>query len=215
MIAKKINISNLQQRKRRLYEVRDTNCLTCSALLIETNGAHVNHFLSTAVYSAAENGDDENGDMHNSEQLNGESHSTSQPQPFGLPLSLVRKIACMDSEVQRLSSDAARCISKATAIFIEFLAVKSLEKASTFKRKNLKFSDIQAAASHDRRLRDMGLPEFLREDEVFQEIHSGTGKEGKEGKAEMSETAHKGEKENANKQKPLNLRAMTDFYNFT
>ena len=180
--------------------------ITTHFLLIDVSYI-LDTLLSTDIKSAAEDGDDGNGDALTGEQLNADtSHNNSLPQPFGLPLSLVKKIACMDSEVQRLSTDAARCISKATAIFVEFLAVKSLERSSSLKRKNFKFSDIQAAASHDRRLRDMGLPQFLREDEVFQEIHSGTGKAGKEGNDEMSEAVQK------DKHKPLNSRAMTDFY---
>jgi histone H3/H4 len=102
----------------------------------------------------------------------GPSSGPTPPLPFGFPLSLVKKIACMDPDVDRMAGDAVKVLSKATALFVELLATKSYTLATTLKRKNFKYSDIEAVAKKDRRLGDMGLAEMFEKDAAFEEVRT-------------------------------------------
>jgi hypothetical protein len=77
----------------------------------------------------------------------------------------------MDPDVDRLSADGVRALAKATSLFLGLLAAKSLDHARGLKRKNFKFSDIEAVARRDRRMGDMGLAELLADDAAFAEVH--------------------------------------------
>ena len=96
----------------------------------------------------------------------------SAPPPFGLPTSLVKKIITMDSDVQRISADGVRSIAKATDLFLQLLAAKSFREAAQHKRKNLQFKDMEAVAARDRRMKEMGLPEFFASDACFAEVRA-------------------------------------------
>jgi len=132
--------------------------------------------------------------------------------PFDLPTSLVKKIACMDSEVDRMTADAVRAMAKATSLFIGLLATKAYTHAAHLKRKNFKFSDIEAVASKDRRMGDMGLPQTLREDAVFQEVH------GRADAENQNRTANKNKRdaiktgEGDGEEVKEKIRPLTDFF---
>ena len=96
--------------------------------------------------------------------------SAKREQPAMLPLSLVKRIICRDEEVKRVSGDAVRVIAEATGMFIGLLATKSLEYAKAQKRKNFKFSDIEAAARADSRMKEIGLPLSFDHEDVFVEM---------------------------------------------
>lgn len=84
-----------------------------------------------------------------------------------LPLSMVKKLACMDDEVKRVSGDAVRMIAEATGMFLGVLASKSLSHALSKKRKNFKFSDIQHVCRKDKRMMEMGLHVSFENEEPF------------------------------------------------
>ena len=129
--------------------------------------------------------------------------------PFVFPTSLIKKIACMDPDVDRMAADATRALSKATALFVELLATKALNHATHLKRKNFKFSDIEAVGKKDRRMVDMGLPEMFEKDKAFEEVRNRVAQEGqsrKIGKKAGAEGAD-GEEQQQKKMRPL-----TDFF---
>ena len=87
-----------------------------------------------------------------------------------LPLSMVKKLACRDEEVKRVSGDAVRMIAEATGMFLGVLASKSLSHAVSQKRKNFKFSDIEHVSRKDRRMVDMGLHMSFENEEPFRQL---------------------------------------------
>ena len=87
--------------------------------------------------------------------------------PFGLPLSLVKKIMSLDPDVIRISGDGLKAATKATDLFIQLLAKKSGSVAKSHKRRTIKFSDMETAAKRDKRMLDMGLEELLQTDTIF------------------------------------------------
>lgn len=78
----------------------------------------------------------------------------------------------MDPDVSRMSGDATKAIALASTLFIQQLAASSLRHATEHKRKNFKFSDIDSVSRQDHRYVDMGLHDFLKNDKVFQEMHT-------------------------------------------
>ena len=128
--------------------------------------------------------------------------------PFGLPTSLVKKIAGMDPEFQRISGEGNKAMAKATALFLEWLAIKSLAHATANKRKNFKFADIEAVAKKDRRLTDMDLPTYFQEDAVFAEIHERLDEENQARQAKRKPNADATGEELARQK----LRPLTDFF---
>lgn len=145
----------------------------------------------------------------------GPSSGPAPPLPFGFPLSLVKKIACMDPDVDRMAGDAVKVLSKATALFVELLATKALTQATALKRKNFKFSDIETVAKKDRRLVDMSLPEMFEKDAAFEEVRlkiaeeaqnklaGGGGGRGRKKAGAAAEDGEEGEKKKQKKEKPL------------
>lgn len=128
--------------------------------------------------------------------------------PFGLPTSLVKKIASMDPEFQRISGDGNKAMAKAASLFLEWLAVKALAHATGNKRKNFKFADIEAVAKKDRRLIDMDLPTFFQEDAAFAEIHERLDEESQARQAKRKPNADLTGEELARQK----LRPLTDFF---
>lgn len=100
-----------------------------------------------------------------------EEGQQKQPGQAILPLSMVKKVACRDEEVKRVSGDAVRMIAEATGMFLGVLASTSLSHAVSQKRKNLKFSDIEYTARKDKRMKDMGLHLSFENEEPF--VHLG------------------------------------------
>lgn len=92
-----------------------------------------------------------------------------------LPLSMVKKLACRDEEVKRVSGDAVRMIAEATGMFLGVLASKSLSHAVSQKRKNFKFSDIEHVSRKDRRMVDMGLHVSFENEEPFRHLGGASG----------------------------------------
>ena len=92
-----------------------------------------------------------------------------------LPLSMVKKLACRDEEVKRVSGDAVRMIAEATGMFLGVLASKSLSHAVSQKRKNFKFSDIEHVSRKDRRMVDMGLHVSFEHEEPFRHLGGASG----------------------------------------
>eukprot|EP00887_Chlorella_sp_A99_P005767 scaffold1.g5767.t1 len=107
----------------------------------------------------------------------GEAGAGAAPPPFGLPTSLVKKIAMVDPDVSRISADAVRALAKATELFVGGLALKALDHAVAAKRKNFKFEDVAAVARRDRRCMDMGLPDVLARDPAFAPVHEHAAEE--------------------------------------
>lgn len=144
------------------------------------------------------------------------SSGPAPPLPFGFPLSLVKKIACMDPDVDRMAGDAVKVLAKATALFVELLATKAYSQATALKRKNFKFSDIETVAKKDRRLGDMGLPEMFEKDAAFEGVRNkiaeeaqnkladgGGGGRGRKKAGATAEGGEEGDKKKQKKEKPL------------
>jgi histone H3/H4 len=84
-----------------------------------------------------------------------------------LPLSMVKKVAMKDEDVNRVSGDALKVITEATGLFLGNLASKSLVLALGNNRKNFKFEDMVKVAKRDPKLVDMGLLKAFEEQEPF------------------------------------------------
>lgn len=144
------------------------------------------------------------------------SSSGPAPPPFGLPTSLVKKIATMDPEVDRMGADAVRAVAKATALFVQALAAKALATAAGQKRKNFKFSDIEMAAKRDRRLVDVGLPELFGKDAAFAEVRARAAEEeerkARGGKKGAAEAEGEGGGAEGGPPRKKQARPLTDFF---
>jgi DNA-directed RNA polymerase I subunit RPA43 len=116
----------------------------------------------------------EGGDTQEDDQHDGAAPSTSAPTgpPFGFPTSLVKRIMCIDPDVNRVSAEAIRATSKATELFLQLLATKCGKVAASQKRRTLRFNDVEAASKKDRRLIDMGLNDLLVNDNIFDEVRA-------------------------------------------
>jgi histone H3/H4 len=89
-------------------------------------------------------------------------------------LSLVKKLACKDEEVKRISADAVRVIAEATGLFLGDLASQAYSYAVSNKRKNFKFSDVEHVARKDRRMVDIGLHVSFKNEEPFVSMKKST-----------------------------------------
>jgi histone H3/H4 len=94
--------------------------------------------------------------------------------PSILPLSLVKKLACKDEEVKRISGDAVRVIAEATGLFLGDLASQAYSYAVSKNRKNFKFSDVEHVARKDRRMVDIGLHVSFKNEEPFVSMKKST-----------------------------------------
>lgn len=101
------------------------------------------------------------------ETIEPDTQSKKQESMALLPLSMVKKLVCRDEEVKRVSGDAVRIVAEATGMFLGVLASKSLAHATSQKRKNFKFSDIEYVSRKDRRMMDMGLPLSFESEKAF------------------------------------------------
>lgn len=123
----------------------------------------------------------EQDDGANEGQDGGTSHKKRQLSASMLPLSLVKKLACRDEDVGRISGDALRVITEATGMFLGQLAGRAYLYASQEKkRKNFKLSDIDVVAKRDQRMIDMGLPDSFAQDETFATLLSQGGSKSKQ-----------------------------------
>lgn len=135
---------------------------------------------------------------------------SSKDLPFGMPLTAVKRIMCLDAEVSRMSADAVKAVAKATELFIQLLAAKSAAVAKTSKRRAPKFSDLERAVRSDRRFVDMELKKVFAED-MFAEArgegsHAKENVEKKHAKASAKATAK------ADAEKAAGTRSITDFF---
>lgn len=51
------------------------------------------------------------------------------PNPFGLPLTLVKRIMCLDPDVARVSGDGLKAVAKAAVLMLELLTEKAAAQA--------------------------------------------------------------------------------------
>ena len=63
--------------------------------------------------------------------------------PFGFPLSLVKRVMCLDPEVVRVSGDGLKAVAKAAELMLGDMAAKACAAAQGQKRKTIKLSDIE------------------------------------------------------------------------
>ncbi len=63
--------------------------------------------------------------------------------PFGFPLSLVKRVMCLDPEVVRVSGDGLKAVAKAAELMLADMAAKACSAAQGQKRKTIKLSDIE------------------------------------------------------------------------
>ncbi|CAL8461902.1 g1433 [Coccomyxa elongata] len=122
---------------------------------------------STAAEEAPEAGQQAEGEDGEQE---GEQHLDTQhnANPFGFPLSLIKRIMCLDPEVTRISGDGLKAVAKAAELMVELLGSKAAKEALSHKRKTIKLGDVERAVRTDRRLVEVGLKEVLAED-IFAE----------------------------------------------
>lgn len=92
--------------------------------------------------------------------------------PAGFPASIVKRIMCLDEEVDRISGGALKAICKAAELFLSQMAERSMAVAVKAKRKTLKFSDIHQSSRRDKRMEEMGLQDILAFSTVFAEARN-------------------------------------------
>lgn len=99
----------------------------------------------------------------------GASCRAAASKPAGFPASIVKRIMCLDEDVDRISGVALKAVSKAAELYLSQMAERSMAVAVRAKRKTLKFSDIQQSARRDKRMGEMGLQDILAFSTVFSE----------------------------------------------
>lgn len=67
---------------------------------------------------------------HNSWQSEKRKHNHEAIQPSFLPHALVRRIMCIDPDVQRVSADAIASMARVACLYLDLLAEKSFIAAS-------------------------------------------------------------------------------------
>ncbi|CAK0783672.1 hypothetical protein CVIRNUC_006871 [Coccomyxa viridis] len=97
-----------------------------------------------------------------------EQDPSANPHPFGFPLSLVKRVMCMDSEVARISREGLQAVAKTAELLVADMAARSLAAAQGQKRRTIKLCDVSQTVRRDRRLVDVGLKDILAED-IFKE----------------------------------------------
>ena len=55
--------------------------------------------------------------------------SNHNPNPFGVPLTLVKRIMCLDPDVARVSGDGLKAVAKAAVLMLELLTEKAAAQA--------------------------------------------------------------------------------------
>ncbi len=76
----------------------------------------------------------------------GANGAANSAKPAALPVSIVKRIMCIDEEVHRTSAGAVRAVAGAAELWLAKAAERALGVAVKAKRKTLKFSDIQAVS---------------------------------------------------------------------
>ena len=77
-----------------------------------------------------------------------EQDPSVNPHPFGLPLSLVKRVMCMDSEVARISREGLQAVAKAAELLVADMAARSLLAAQGQKRRTIKLCDVSQTGEH-------------------------------------------------------------------
>ena len=96
----------------------------------------------------AEEGALEGQDAEKQVDQTAEQDPSVNPNPFGFPLSLVKRVMCMDSEVARISRDGLQAVAKAAELLVADLAARSLLAAQGQKRRTIKLCDISQTGEH-------------------------------------------------------------------
>ena len=92
-------------------------------------------------YTSSAGGDAEGGSPGKENEQSAEQEAN--PNPFGFPLSLVKRVMCMDPEVLRVSGDGLKAVAKAAELMLADMAAKACSAAQGQKRKTIKLSDIE------------------------------------------------------------------------
>ena len=77
-----------------------------------------------------------------------EQDPSVNPNPFGFPLSLVKRVMCMDSEVTRISKEGLQAVAKAAELLVADMAARSLLAAQGQKRRTIKLCDVSQTGKH-------------------------------------------------------------------
>ena len=77
-----------------------------------------------------------------------EQDQSANPHPFGFPLSLVKRVMCMDSEVARISREGLQAVAKAAELLVADMAARSLLAAQGQKRRTIKLCDVSQTGEH-------------------------------------------------------------------
>lgn len=67
----------------------------------------------------------------------------ANPNPFGFPLSLVKRVMCLDPEVVRVSGDGLKAVAKAAELMLADIAAKACSAAQGQKRRTIKLGDVE------------------------------------------------------------------------
>ena len=77
-----------------------------------------------------------------------EQDPSANPHPFGFPLSLVKRVMCMDLEVARISREGLQAVAKAAELLVADMAARSLLTAQGQKRRTIKLCDVSQTGEH-------------------------------------------------------------------
>ena len=77
-----------------------------------------------------------------------EQDPSANPNPFGFPLSLVKRVMCMDSEVARISREGLQAVAKAAELLVAEMAARSLAATQAQKRRTIKLCDVSQTGQH-------------------------------------------------------------------
>eukprot|EP00884_Botryococcus_braunii_P022402 jgi/Botrbrau1/8846/Bobra.50_2s0006.1 len=94
-------------------------------------------------------------------------HNQDSNPPSFLPHALVRRIMCMDPDVQRVSGDTIVLMARVACLFLDLLAEKTFSAACQNKRRTIKFQDVERAVRSDQRLVEIGLKDVLSTEDLF------------------------------------------------
>ncbi len=113
------------------------DCLeTCRG--VDLSGCDLEH--ADAGPSAAEVGAEGGSPGKENEQR---AEQEANTHPFGFPLSLVKRVMCLDPEVVRVSGDGLKAVAKAAELMLADMAAKACSAAQGQKRRTIKLSDVE------------------------------------------------------------------------
>ena len=95
--------------------------------------------LMPGVCTAGDGADGSSPGKENEQRAEQEANA----HPFGFPLSLVKRVMCLDPEVVRVSGDGLKAVAKAAELMLADMAAKACSAAQGQKRKTIKLTDIE------------------------------------------------------------------------